>query len=140
MNQTLYCGVDLHSSNGLYVITNPEDRPLFQKRLPNALPEVLAALEPYRGQRKVVAVESTYNWYWLVDGLLDHGYPVVLAHPAQIEQYEGIKRVKASCDEANHDACPARPGEGPRIEPGTVRTLFWSRRSRDGARGRSSRV
>jgi transposase len=38
-----------------------------------------------------VAVESTYNWYWLVDGLKARGYPVVLANPAGMEQYSGIK-------------------------------------------------
>jgi hypothetical protein len=25
-------------------------------------------------------VESTYNWYWLVDGLMEHGYRVHLAN------------------------------------------------------------
>ena len=29
-----------------------------------------------------MAVESTYNWYWLVDGLRGLNYPVVLANPA----------------------------------------------------------
>ena len=36
-------------------------------------------------------MESTYNWYWLVDGLQALGYPVVLANPAAMEQYRGIK-------------------------------------------------
>jgi transposase len=68
MNKTLFCGVDLHSNNAMYVITDQEDRPLLKKRLPNQLPTVLESLEPFRQQLKVVAVESTYNWYWLVDG------------------------------------------------------------------------
>jgi transposase len=38
-----------------------------------------------------VAVESTYNWYWLVDGLMEHGYKVRLANPAGNEQYSGLK-------------------------------------------------
>jgi transposase len=38
-----------------------------------------------------VAVESINNWYWLVDGLRARAYPVVLANPAQIDQYSGIK-------------------------------------------------
>jgi transposase len=38
-----------------------------------------------------VAVESTYNWYWLVDGLQARGYGVVLANPAKMDQYSGIK-------------------------------------------------
>jgi transposase len=36
-------------------------------------------------------VESTYNWYWLVDGLMDNGYKVHLANPSAIKQYEGLK-------------------------------------------------
>ena len=40
-----------------------------------------------------VVVESTFNWYWLVDGLMDHGYRVHLANPAAIQQYEGLKHV-----------------------------------------------
>jgi len=100
MDKTLYCGVDLHSNNAMYVITDQEDQALFKRRLPNALPEVLEALEPYRRQLKVVAVESTYNWYWLVDGLLDHGYPVVLANPSKIDQYDGIKEADDLTDAA----------------------------------------
>jgi transposase len=36
-------------------------------------------------------VESTYNWYWLVDGLQEEGYKVHLANPSAVKQYEGIK-------------------------------------------------
>jgi transposase len=100
MDKTLYCGVDLHSNNAMYVITDQEDKPLFKRRLPNALPEVLEALAPFREQLKVVAVESTYNWYWLVDGLLDHGYPVELANPSKIDQYDGIKEADDLTDAA----------------------------------------
>ena len=38
-----------------------------------------------------IAVESNYNWYWLVDGLQDHGYHVVLANPAAMQPYSGKK-------------------------------------------------
>jgi transposase len=36
-------------------------------------------------------VESTFNWYWLVDGLREAGYRVHLANPAAMQQDEGIK-------------------------------------------------
>ena len=100
MDQTLYCGIDLHGNNGMYVITDQEDRPLLKKRLPNVLSVVLKALEPFRPPLEVVAVESTYNWYWLVDGLQAHGYPVVLANPAKIDQYDGIKQADDLTDAA----------------------------------------
>lgn len=100
MRKTLFCGVDLHSNNAMYVITDPQDKLLFRRRLPNRLPVVLESLEPFRQQLKVVAVESTYNWYWLVDGLQDHDYPVVLANPAQMDQYNGIKEADDLTDAA----------------------------------------
>ena len=68
MRKTLFCGVDLHGNNAMYVITDGRDKQLFRKRLPNRLPIILECLEPFRQRLKIVAVESTYNWYWLVDG------------------------------------------------------------------------
>jgi len=100
MRKTLYCGVDLHSNNAMYVITDRRDKQLFKQRLPNELPMVLERLEPFRERLKVVAVESTYNWYWLVDGLQDHGYPVVLAQPSKMDQYDGIKEADDLTDAA----------------------------------------
>jgi len=100
MRKTLFCGVDLHSNNAMYVITDGRDRQLFKKRLPNQLPLVLESLEPFRPRLKVVAVESTYNWYWLVDGLMEHQYPVVLAHPSEMDQYDGIKEADDLTDAA----------------------------------------
>ena len=73
------------------MITDQEDQQLFQRRLPNQLPVVLESLEPYRPRLKVVVVESTYNWYWLVDGLMEQEYKVHLANTAAIQQYEGLK-------------------------------------------------
>jgi transposase len=64
---------------------------VFQRRLPNRLQEVLDALAPHRGELAGVVVESTYNWYWLVDGLQENGYRVYLANTAAIRQYDGLK-------------------------------------------------
>jgi len=100
MRKTLFCGVDLHSNNAMYVITDGRDKQLLAKRLPNQLPLVLDSLEPFRPRLQVVAVESTYNWYWLVDGLVDRGYPVVLANPSELEQYDGIKEADDLTDAA----------------------------------------
>jgi transposase len=38
-----------------------------------------------------VAVESTFNWYWLVDGLQDAGYATPLVKTSAVRQYEGLK-------------------------------------------------
>lgn len=89
--KTLYCGIDLHSNNAMYVVTDQTDKVVFKKRIPNQLPAIVSALKPFKSKLVTVAVESTYNWYWLVDGLMEQGYPVVLANPAAIDQYDGIK-------------------------------------------------
>jgi transposase len=86
-----YIGIDLHSNNSVVVVTDEEDRILYQKRLPNNLNEILTALEPHRNETVGVVVESTYNWYWLIDGLMDAGYQAHLAHPAAMKKYEGLK-------------------------------------------------
>ena len=73
------------------VVSDEEDRIVFNKRLPNDLAQIRAVLEPHRPDLAGVVVESTYNWYWLVDGLMDTGYQMHLAHPSAIKKYEGLK-------------------------------------------------
>ena len=86
-----YIGIDLHSNNSVVVVTDEEDRIIFQKRLANKLNEILASLAPHKEETVGVVIESTYNWYWLVDGLQDAGYQVHLANPSAIKKYEGLK-------------------------------------------------
>jgi len=95
----LYAGIDLHSNNSMVVIIDEQDRVMFEKRLPNELEHILRALASFKQWLVGVVVESTYNWYWLVDGLMQSGYSVHLAHPAALVQYQGLKY---SADE--HDA------------------------------------
>ena len=45
-----------------------------------------------------MVVESTFNWYWLVDGLQDAGYKVHLANPNAMQQYNGLKFVNDRSD------------------------------------------
>lgn len=88
---SLYAAIDLHSNNGVLSILDDADQVQFERRLPNDLDEVLAALEPFRDKLIAVAVESTYNWYWLVDGLDEHGYKTQLVNTAAVPQYDGLK-------------------------------------------------
>lgn len=87
----LYGAVDLHSNNSVVNIIDEQERVVYEKRLPNDLPFILGQLSPYQSSLEGIVVESTYNWYWLVDGLMDAGYTVHLANTAAIQQYEGIK-------------------------------------------------
>lgn len=87
----LYGGIDLHSNNSVVVIQDEADRRLFEKRLRNDLPTILRVLAPYAADLTGIVVESTYNGYWLVDGLMDAGYRVHLVHTTAIHTYTGLK-------------------------------------------------
>ena len=94
----MYCGMDLHGDNVFCTVMDREFRPVFERRLPNDLEVVLEALEPYRKRLAGVAVESTYNWYWLVDGLQAHQYPARLANPARMQENIGLKNANDKTD------------------------------------------
>ena len=94
----VYAGIDLHSSNSFIGVIDGRDRRLYKKRLPNDLDTILSALAPFKKDLVGVVVESTYNWYWLVDGLQEDGYKVHLANPAAIKQYEGLKHTDDESD------------------------------------------
>jgi len=87
----LYGGIDLHSNNSVVALLDEQDQVVYRQRLANDAPRVLEALAPYREGIVGLVVESTYNWYWLVDALMDAGYRVHLANTAAIVQYSGLK-------------------------------------------------
>src|SRR4051794_8523792 len=89
----LMAGVDLHSNKNVVGLMDEGGERGGDRKLDCELPKILEYLAPYKQRIKQVAVESTYNWYWLVDGLQAAGYSVVLANPAGMEQYSGIKHV-----------------------------------------------
>ena len=95
----LYSAIDLHSTNHVLTIIDEHDHRVFEKRLPNKLDVTLNALAPYQQALQGIAVESTYNWYWLVDGLMDEGYTLHLVNTVAVQQYEGLKFT-----DDNHDA------------------------------------
>jgi transposase len=94
----LYCGIDLHSNNHFVSIIDQDDKRLKEKRLSNDLSKTLSLLEPYRDELQGIAIESTFNWYWLVDGLMAAGYPVSLVNTSAVKQYEGLKHTDDQYD------------------------------------------
>ena len=88
----LYGSIDLHSNNSVVAVIDETDAVVFEKRLPNELERIVLALGAYKAALVGVVVESTFNWYCLVDGLTAAGFRVHLANPAAIVQYEGLKR------------------------------------------------
>jgi transposase len=108
---TLYGGIDPHSNNAMISIIDAQDHLVFEKRLANNLSSIQSHLDPYRSRLDGLVVESTYNWYWLVDGLAEKGYDVHLANTAAIQQYSGIKYTDDASD-ARYLA-QLRQAEGP---------------------------
>ena len=94
----LYGAIDLHSTNNVTVVIDEQDRVVYQKRLPNDLALILKELSVYQSELEGIVVESTYNWYWLVDGLMEQGYKLHLANTAAIQQYEGLKYTDDNSD------------------------------------------
>ncbi len=87
----LYGAIDLHSTNNVMVLIDEQDKIVYQKRLPNDLAMIIKEVSVYQSELEGMVVESTYNWYWLVDGLMAEGYKVHLANTMAVQQYEGLK-------------------------------------------------
>ena len=87
----LYGGMDLHSTNVVTQLIDEGDKVLYRKKQSCDLDQILKGLEPFKDNIEGIAVESTYNWYWLVDGLMAAGYRVHLVNTAAVKQYEGLK-------------------------------------------------
>src|SRR6266571_6470191 len=96
--EKVVAGIDLHSNNLVTAIMGLDGKRFASQKLPCELKEVVKFLAPYKARLEKVAVESTYNWYWLVDGLRALKYPVVLANPAGMQQYNGIKHADDTND------------------------------------------
>lgn len=87
----LYSAFDLHANTNHLGIIDHKGSRVLSKKLPNNMESISEILAPYRRRMKGVVVESTYNWYWLVDGLMEHGFRVHLANPCAIQKYSGLK-------------------------------------------------
>jgi len=89
----VYAGLDLHSTNTYVAMIDKDNKVLYKQRHGNDVPTILSVLDPFKKDIQGVVVESTYNWYWLVDALMDAGYRVHLANVSAIKQYEGLKQI-----------------------------------------------
>ena len=87
----LYGGIDLHSNNAFVVIVDSDGVVRYRRRLANDLEKILSALDRFRCDLSGIAIESTYNGYWLIDGLQAAGHRVHLATPSAIKKLEARK-------------------------------------------------
>jgi len=67
------------------------DQVVYARRHANVVREIRDALSAYGEPLVGVVVESTYNWYWLVDGLIEAGHRLHLANTAKMGEYGGLK-------------------------------------------------
>ena len=84
-------GMDLHWNNVVRRGMDLYGQRLTSRKLRCELEVVLWFPAPLRERLEQVAVDSAYNWYWLVDGLRASNYSVVLASSAGMDHYTGIK-------------------------------------------------
>jgi transposase len=94
----VYGGADLHGRNVVLSVCDEEGELLWERRVKGELDRVVEVLEPYRDRLRCLTVESTYNWYWFVDGLQDHEVPVRMANPARLDSYSGVKETNDFTD------------------------------------------
>jgi len=85
-----YCGIDLSARDCHVCVIDVRLKIVVQQKMRNELKKVIKLLEPYKANLKIV-VESTFNWYWLVDGLRAAGFEVVLAHTLGLYLITGAK-------------------------------------------------
>jgi transposase len=94
----LYAGIDLHSNNSVVVVIDEARNEQFRRKVPNDINYITEILSPYKAMLQGIVVESTYNWYWLVDGLMEADFKVHLANTAAIQQYSGLKYTDDNSD------------------------------------------
>lgn len=87
---SFYCGIDLGARASHVCVSNQQLSRLVDQKVPNDLQRIISLLEPYQADLQIV-VESTFNWYWLVDGLRAAGFNVCLAHSLGLHLITGAK-------------------------------------------------
>src|SRR5260370_18261197 len=85
-----YCGIDLSARDCHVCVIDEQLRIVIEQKLGHELTKICQLLEPYKDNLKIV-VESTFNWYWLIDGLQAEGFEVVLSHALGLYLITGAK-------------------------------------------------
>lgn len=93
-----YAGIDLHSNSNFLAVIDEAGKIMENRKIPNDSKLILHALARYQDCLQGVAIESTFNWYWLVDALMENGFSVHLANPAAIQKYSGLKHSNDASD------------------------------------------
>ncbi len=94
----LYGAIDLHSNNAVCGLIDTQDKVKMRRKTRCELDVILGAFSAFKEDIVGIAVESTFNWYWLVDGLMDAGYRVHLVNTCAVKQYKGLKHTDDDTD------------------------------------------
>jgi len=90
-----YCGIDLHSTNHVVCVNDDEDKRVLEKKLSNdSSAPLIAILSEYKSELKAIAIESTFNWYWLVDDL--QAVPTGYICPVELRGLRDLSRKRMS--------------------------------------------
>ncbi|GAB4381535.1 MAG: hypothetical protein Kow0042_32050 [Calditrichia bacterium] len=74
-----YCGVDMHSRTSYLCVLNKTGDILLKRNIPNNFAIFKQNVLPFL-PGLAVGVESTYNYYWLLDGCQQSGIDFHLGH------------------------------------------------------------
>lgn len=84
------CGIDLHAKTMAICIMDKNGKILVKKSIKCAIGLLMAEMKPFL-KSITVGVESTYNWYWLLDGLKKNNVHCHLGHALYIKRMCGNK-------------------------------------------------
>lgn len=96
------CGIDLHARKMTICVMDCSGKIFLRKEISNILDDFLECIDKWRDDI-TIGVESTYNWYWLIDGLTVLKIQAYLGHAYYIKQASGLKHKTDSID-ARHIA------------------------------------
>ncbi len=90
VNTKYVCGIDLHARKMNCCVMDLQGTVLAKKNLRCEIGLFFDYLEPWVNNI-TLGVESTFNWYWLIDGLVDRAIPCYLGHALYIKHMSGKK-------------------------------------------------
>jgi transposase len=79
------CGIDLHAKKLTACVMDREGKIVQKRTISCQREDLIEFLKPWK-KEITIGVESTYNWYWLVDTLQEHNIPCCLGHALYIKR------------------------------------------------------
>jgi transposase len=84
-----FCGIDLGAKRSQVCIIDDNLKVLVNRKVTNDIEVIHGLIRPHGLVPTVI--ESTFNWYWIVDGLMKRQVPVTLAHSLKLAAITSAK-------------------------------------------------